>query len=131
LEALASNTPTIRLGDIAEDYCGRSNVKARLSCRTLLNIPGGGIMRGHTVSVEENSLVVTVPTALPNDQVCGVFFAIAVADETFTIVGTGRVARCSGDAKHGYSVAMHFVVDDKKSRIAMEQLFGASRSNRI
>jgi hypothetical protein len=131
MEYVASDAPTIRLGDIADHYRGRASAGLPLRCRTLLNLRDGRIMRGHTVDVAENRLVVTVPSRLSSNQECAVFFIVAVAEHTFTIVGTGHVVGCTGCDADGYRVDLRFIVDDKKSRIAMEQLFSTKPSNRI
>jgi hypothetical protein len=123
--------PTIRLGDIADRYRDKASAELPLRCRTLLNLVDGRIMRGHTEHVGEHHLTVTVPSPLTGDQECAIFFAIAIAEHTFTIVGTGYVIRCSGNDMEGYRVDLRFLVEDKKSRMAMEQLFSTSRSRRI
>jgi hypothetical protein len=66
-----------------------------------------------------------------SDQECAVFFVIKVAEHSFTVVGNGYVLGCTGNDDAGYRVELRFVVDDKKSRLAMEQLFDSRRSNRI
>ena len=131
MDYAACDAPTIRLGEIAEHYRGREDAGLSLRCRTLLNLVDGPMMRGHTVQVDENHLVVTVPSKLAIEQECGVFFAIVIAEHTFTIVGTGFVIGCTGSDAEGYRVDLRFVVDDKKSRIAIEQLFSSKSSNRI
>ena len=132
MEDLTSDAPTIRLADIAGSYRRRASGSiVPLRSRVLLNVPGDRIVRGHTVDIGENRLTVTIPSALANDQECGVFCAITIADQTYAIVGTGQVVSCSGDDTHGYSVDMNLTVIDKKSRIAIEQLFSSKASNRI
>jgi hypothetical protein len=131
MDYLASEAPTIRLGDIAEHYRGRARAGLPLHCRTLLNLADGRIIRGHTVHVAEHQLTVTVPSRLTARQECAVFLAIAVAEHTFTIIGTGHVLTCVGSDTEGFRVELRFVVEDKKSLIAMEQLFSAKRSNVI
>jgi hypothetical protein len=131
VDYLACEAPTIRLGDIADHYRSQANAGLPLRCRTLLNLVDGRIMRGHTVEVAEQRLTVTVPSPLAQDEECAVFFAIAVAEHTFTIVGSGRVRTCKGSYADGFCVELRFIVEDKKSLIAMEQLFGTKRSNRI
>ncbi len=132
MEYLASDAPTIRLADIAASYSGQtSGSTLSLRSRVLVNLPGGQIMRGHTVRISENRLTVTVPSPICSDQQCAAFFAITIAQQTFAIVGTGQVVRCTGNDDSGYCVDMRFTVEDKKSRIAIDQLFGTKASNRI
>ncbi|MBC7984288.1 MAG: PilZ domain-containing protein [Candidatus Obscuribacterales bacterium] len=132
MKYLASDAPTIRLADIAGSYRrATSGANVPLRSRVLVNVSGGGIMRGHTVDIGEGCLTITTPTPLSPDQECGVFFAMTIAEQTFAIVGTGKVSRCSGNDTKGYLVDMSFAVEDKKSRIAIEQLFSTKRSNRI
>jgi hypothetical protein len=131
VDYLACEAPTIRLGDIADHYRDQAKAGLPLRCRTLLNLADGRIMRGHTVHVAEKQLTVTVPSPLAIDEECAVFFAIAVAEHTFTIVGAGKVVTCTGSYANGFRVELRFVVEDKKSLIAMEQLFSTKRSNRI
>jgi hypothetical protein len=131
MDYLASEAPTIRLGDIADHYRGRARAGLPLHCRTLLNLADGRIIRGHTVHVAEHQLTVTVPSRLAVHQECAVFLAIAVAEHSFTIIGTGHVVSCAGSDTEGYRVDLRIEVEDKKSRIAMAQLFSAKRSNVI
>ena len=131
MDYLACEAPTIRLGDIADHYRNQELAGVPLRCRTLLNLADGRIMRGHTVAVAKEKLIVTVPSPLGLDEECAVFFAIAIAEHTFTIVGNGRARSCAGTYATGFRVELHFLVEDKKSLIAMEQLFSVKRSNRI
>ncbi len=132
MKFLASDAPTIRLADIAGTYSkGTSGSNVPLRSRVLVNVSGGSIMRGHTVDVGVDRLTITTPSQLANGQECGVFFAITIAEQTFAIVGTGQVSHCSGSETEGYLVDMRFAVGDKKSRIAIEQLFSTKQSNRI
>jgi hypothetical protein len=131
METMVYEPPTIRLGDIAENYRSQAVTGLRVRCRTLLNFHDGRILRGHTIHVNDSNLVITVPTELKQEQECAVFFAIEIAEHTFTIAGTGSVVRCTGNHAEGYRVHLRFVVEDKKSRIAMAQLFGNKPSNKI
>jgi len=131
MEHMVYEPPTIRLGDMAENYRSQAIDGLRVRCRTLVNCNDGRILRGHTIHVNESNLVITVPNELQEAQECAVFFAIEIAEHTFTIAGTGHVVRCTGGALEGYRVHLRFVAEDKKSRIAMEQLFGSKPSNNI
>jgi hypothetical protein len=131
VDYLASEAPTIRLGDIADHYRNQANAGLPLRCRTLLNLADGRIMRGHTVHVAERQLDVTVPSPLAVAEKCAVFLAIAVAEHTFTIVGTGYILTCAGSYGEGFQVELRFVVEEKKSLMAMEQLFSTRLSTRI
>jgi hypothetical protein len=132
VDCIASDAPTLRLSDIAENYRKRNaGSSVPLRTRLLLNIPGECIMRGHTLDIAEDRLTVTLPSPLKIGQECAVFFAITIADHTFAIVGQGQVLNCTVNDKGAYCVDMSFAVEDKKSRIAVEQLFGTKESNRI
>lgn len=123
--------PTIRLADIAAHPPGREATAAPRRIRVLLNVAGSQIMRGHTLKVGVDQLTVSIPSRIELDQECAVFFGLTIDDQIFSIIGTGRVATCTGNEKDGYRAEMTFSVTDKKSRIAIEQLFSAKQSNRI
>jgi hypothetical protein len=127
-----NDAPTIRLADMANHYRGRdsSNAVPR-RMRVLLNIAGSQIMRGHTINVGVDRLTVSVPTPIACDQECAIFFGLTIAEQLFSIIGTGRVTSCTGNDTDGYRAEMEFAVSDKKSRIAIEQLFSAQPSTRI
>lgn len=132
VQYLASDAPTIRLSEIAGSYCRRpSGSIVPLRSRALVNVAGVGIMRGHTIDIAEDRITLTIPSKLQLDQHCSVFFALIIADHTVAISGSGRVISCTGSDASGYCVDLTFSVEDKKSRIAIEQLFSAKPSNRI
>jgi hypothetical protein len=131
MDYASGDAPTIKLGEMVEQYRARASNVKRPHSRTLLNLPDGRIVRGHTVQVNDGHITVTVPSLLPVNQECAVFFVIAVAEHTFTIVGTGHVVSCDGSDTDGYRANLRFVVSDRKSRITMEQLFGNQRSAQV
>jgi hypothetical protein len=132
VEELASDAPTIRLADIAGSYRRRrSGTIVPLRSRVLLDIPGQDMMRGHTLDIAEDRLTVSVPSVLNNGQECAVFLALTVAEQTFAIVGTAEVKHCEHSGDGHYIIDLSFAVSNKKSRIAIEQLFGSKRRNRI
>jgi hypothetical protein len=100
----------------------------RRRIRVLLNA-GNQIMRGHAISIGADRLVVSVPSPLHRDHECAVFFGLTIAEQMYSIIGTGRVTECTGSEAGGYNAEMEFTVSDKKSRIALEQLFNSDRSN--
>jgi hypothetical protein len=124
-----TSAPTIRLGDIANRYRENGKNPARRRIRVLLNVAGKQIMRGHALSVGIDHLTVSVPSPLSLDQECAVFFGLTIGGQIFSIIGAGRVTQCTGAETDGYCAAMNFSVSDKKSRIAIEQLFSKSNSN--
>lgn len=123
--------PTIRLADIAAHSPGREAKTEPRRIRVLLNVVDKQIMRGHTLHIGIDQLIVSVPTPIELDQECAVFFGLTIEDQIFSIIGTGRVVHCDGNEKEGYRAEMKFSVSDKKSQIAIEQLFGSTTSNRI
>lgn len=131
MQLMTYEPPTIRLGDLFENYRSQAVDGLQLRCRTLVNCNDGRILRGHTIHVNDSHLVITVPTELQPDQECAVFFAIEIAEHTLAIAGTGHVVRCTGGALEGYRVHLRFEAEDQKSRIAMEQLFGSKSNNKI
>ena len=132
METLASDAPTIRLAEIAA-HCQEqaSDSTLRVHSRMLLNIAGDRIMRGHTVAISLDKLTVSIPSHMPIGQECSLFFGLTIAEHIFTIVGTGLILDCNGNEIDGYHADMLFTVGDKKSRIALEQLFGSHQSNQI
>lgn len=126
------DAPTIRLADIAAYSRSRDAAAvAPRRIRALINVAGKQIMRGHTLNVGIERLIVSVPQPMDRDQECAVFFGLTIEEQIYSIIGNGRVLTCSGDEKEGYRVELDFVVSDKKSRIALEALFNPSSSNRV
>jgi len=124
--------PTIRLADIATHSSGpevKSASPRRI--RVLLNVAGSQIMRGHTLHIGVDQLIVSVPTPIEKGQECAVFFGLTIEDQIYSIIGNGQIVSCEGTERAGYRAEMKFTVTDKKSRIAIEQLFSKSDSNRI
>jgi hypothetical protein len=120
--------PTIRLADIATHSPNKQSASAPRRIRVLLNVAGSQIMRGHTVDVAVDRLSISVPSAIELDQECAVFFGLTIDDQIYSIIGKGRIQACTPNPNGGYRADMTFEVADKKSRIALEQLFGSSES---
>lgn len=106
------------------------NMKTPRRIRVLLNVDGQ-IMRGHAISIGIDQIIVSVPSAIERDRECALFFGLTIGDQIFSIIGNGRVTRCTAHDVDSHYAEMQFSVSDKKSRIAIEQLFGGERSNCI
>ena len=121
--------PTVRLADLAARQRLRdtaATVPRRI--RVLLNVVGGRVMRGHTVDIGVERLSVSLPASLEPGQECAVFFGLTIEDQIYSVVGTARVLACVATGAGNFRAEMHFNADDKKSRIALEQLFGRKQS---
>jgi hypothetical protein len=123
--------PTIRLADIATHSPNKTSVSSPRRIRLLINVAGSQIMRGHTVNVGVDRLTISVPTAIELGQECAVFFGLTIDEQIYSIIGSGHIKACAANEKGGFIAEMSFVVADKKSRIALEQLFGSSESIRV
>jgi hypothetical protein len=126
-----SYAPTIRLADIATHSPSKKSSSAPRRMRVLLNVAGSQIMRGHTVKVSVDRLTVSVPSAIEVGQECAVFFGLTIDEQIYSIIGSGAILDCKPNENGGYHAEMNFVVVDKKSRIALEQLFGSGESVRV
>jgi hypothetical protein len=123
--------PTIRLADLAKRTHGADAGVVPRRIRALLNVAGGQILRGHTLHIGVDRLIVSVPISLGIDAECAIFFGLTIENQIFSIIGKGLVINCTGNESDGYHAEMHFKVEDKKSRIALEQLFSTANSNRV
>ena len=123
--------PTIRLADIASRATRHDASLVPRRIRMLLNATGGQIMRGHTINVGVERLTVSVPSPLNLQQECAVFFGLTIEDQIYSIIGKGYVITCVRTESGTYRADLEFKVEDKKSRIALEQLFSGRSSVRV
>jgi hypothetical protein len=122
---------TIRLAELAK--VGAQVVPGRRASdrKTLLSLPNGRIVRGHMETMSLHRITVSTSNSLEIDAECSVFVTLQAGEETLAIIGKGIVTHCGGSGQFGYLVEMDLIVDDKKSRIIMEQLFGTKPSVHI
>ena len=130
VHSMVDEPPTIRLADMAKHYRVGPNLAPRRT-RVLLNIDDTNVIRGHTKHIGKDRLVISSPQALDIHQECAVFFGLTIQGQLFTIIGMGRVTACTHSDAEGYRVELNFMASDRKSHIALEQLFGSEESNRV
>ena len=127
-----TDAPTIRLSDYARQcFLDSASKVAPRRIRVLLNLGDNKTIRGRTIYVGVNQLTIASPKPLVANQECSVFFGLSIEDQLYSIIGTGRVVSCVGTEGNGFRVELHFTAGDKRSQIALEQLFSTEKSNRV
>jgi hypothetical protein len=130
--SLSSDTQTVQLPNIVDGIRIRKIAcPVPLRSRVLLDIPGNGIVRGHTIDIDKHGLSVTIPARLTAGLRCSVFFNVIVAGETKVVVGTGEIIDSTGNATDGYRARMTLTIDQVDAREAIEQLLAAPPGERL
>jgi hypothetical protein len=131
LAFVMNDAPTIRLSEMAHRYAAGSSRTVPRRIRALINVSDREILKGLTTHVGVDHLTVTLPSPLSEGEACSIFFGLSIADQLFSIIGSGKVIHCEASPHGDYRVEFSFSANDKKSRIALEQLFSTAPSNRI
>ena len=127
-----TDPPTVRLSDCARQcLIDNASKVAPRRIRVLLNIGENQTVRGRTIYIGVNQLTLALPKALATGQECAVFFGLSIEDQLYSIIGTGRVISCVGVEGVGFRAELQFTAGDKRSKIALEQLFSTEQSNHV
>ena len=131
MSAVLNDAPTIRLADAAQFRESGAARSKRRRIRALLNIGNDKIVHGHIACIDGGKLLVSLPEPIDVDSECALFFGLSIEDQLYSIIGSGRVIRCAKTGEAQFQAELRFNPGDKKSRIALEQLFESHESSVI